>query len=103
MKILITPHTNPQGKIADAALEFEAGEPLAGLRLIGFGIWRASRPAGEPVITFPARNYTVCGESRTFAIVRPAGTGGPTAADAIRAAILDAYRAALEAGEIVTE
>lgn len=60
---------NPPGKLADAELVFEDG-PLAGLRLIGFGIWERRSGTGRNV-TFPARQYSVNGERRSFALLRP--------------------------------
>ena len=83
---------NPPGKCADAELHFTAG-PLAGLKLIGFGIWER-RSGGGRNVTFPARQYAVNGERRSFALLRPtdAGQGLTTAGqDRIREAILQAY------------
>jgi hypothetical protein len=44
--------------------------PLAGLKLIGFSIWER-RTAGGRNVTFPARQYSVNGERRSFALLRP--------------------------------
>jgi hypothetical protein len=41
-------------------------------------------------VTFPARQYSVNGERRSFALLRPA-TGEPSAQEPIRDAILEAY------------
>ena len=41
-------------------------------------------------MTFPARQYSVNGERRSFALLRPAN-GEANAQEAIREAILDAY------------
>src|SRR5688572_15306322 len=62
--------------------------PLAGLKLIGFGIWERRVGAGRNV-TFPARQYAVNGERRSFALLRP--ILDTTAQDRIRELILDAY------------
>ena len=62
---------------------------LAGLKLIGFGIWERKTGGGRNV-TFPARQYSVNGERRTFALLRPV-TGDVTAQDRIRELILQAY------------
>jgi hypothetical protein len=43
---------------------------LAGLRLIGLSIWERRNGASRNV-TFPARQYTVNGERRSFALLRP--------------------------------
>ena len=71
MMIRITPNDkgNPPGKLADAELHFLEG-PLEGLKLIGFGIWER-RGGGGRNITFPARQYAVNGERRSFALLRP--------------------------------
>ncbi len=44
--------------------------PLAGLRLLGFSIWERRAGSGRTV-TFPARTYSVNGERRSFALLRP--------------------------------
>lgn len=60
---------NPPGKLADVELLFNDG-PLAGLKLQGFGIWE-TRDGKKRNVTFPARSYTVNGERRSFALLRP--------------------------------
>src|SRR5437660_12447530 len=69
--IKITPNDkgNPPGKLADAELHFSEG-PMEGLKLIGFSIWERRGGNGRNV-TFPARQYSVNGERRTFALLRP--------------------------------
>ena len=89
MTIKITPndHANPPGKLADAELHFTDG-PLEGLKLIGFGIWER-RTGGGRNVTFPARQYSVNGERRSFALLRP--IVDTIAQDRIRELVLDAY------------
>jgi hypothetical protein len=77
------------GKLADAELVFMAG-PLAGLKLIGFSIWERRGGTGQNV-TFPARQYSVNGERRTFALLRP--VTDVSAQDTVRTLILEAYTA----------
>jgi hypothetical protein len=69
--IKITPNDkgNPPGKLAEAELHFHDG-PLEGLKLIGFSIWERRGSSGRNV-TFPARSYSVNGERRSFALLRP--------------------------------
>ena len=62
---------NPPGKLADAELHFTEGA-LDGLKLIGFGVWERRNGSGRNV-TFPARQYSVGGERRSFALLRPTG------------------------------
>ena len=71
MIVRITPNDkgNPPGKLADAELHFPDG-PLAGLRLVGFAVWER-RGGGGRNVTFPARNYSVNGERRSYALLRP--------------------------------
>jgi len=59
---------DPPGKLADAEIHFITG-PLAGLKLIGFAIWE--RKNGGRNVTHPARQYSVNGERRSFALLRP--------------------------------
>jgi hypothetical protein len=87
--IKITPNDkgNPPGKLADAELQFTDGV-VAGLKLIGFSIWERRGGSGRNV-TFPARQYAVNGERRSFALLRP--IADMTAQDAVREAILEAF------------
>jgi hypothetical protein len=78
---------NPPGKLADAELHF-AGGALDGLKLLGFAIWE--RKNGGRNVTFPARQYSVNGERRSFALLRPTMDG--TSQDRLRDMILDAYK-----------
>jgi len=78
---------NPPGKLADAELHFSGG-PLDGLKLVGFSIWE--RKTGGRSVTFPARQYSVNGERRSFALLRPIGDA--TGQDQLRDAILEAYK-----------
>ena len=86
VKIIPNDKGNPPGKLADAELHFAEG-PLEGLKLIGFGVWE--RRNGGRNVTFPARQYSVNGERRSFALLRP--TVDATSQDRIRDQILQAY------------
>jgi hypothetical protein len=94
VKIVENDRNNPPGKLADAELHFNDGT-LAGLKLIGFGIWER-RTGGGRNVTFPARQYSVNGERRSFALLRPT-TGDASAQDRIRDLILEAYAEVEEA------
>ena len=76
------------GKLAEAELYFTEGV-LDGLKLVGFTIWER-RSGGGRNVTFPARSYSVNGERRSFALLRPAA-GDATSQDRLREMILDAY------------
>lgn len=90
MVVRITPNDkgNPPGKLADAELHFMDG-PLEGLKLIGFGIWER-RGGGGRNVTFPARQYAVNGERRSYALLRPIVDS--SAQSKIRDLILEAYQ-----------
>ena len=88
IKIIPNDKGNPPGKLADVELHFTSG-PFEGMKLIGFAVWERRTGAGRNV-TFPARQYSVNGERRSFALLRPAN-GDTSAQEAIRDAILEAY------------
>src|SRR2546422_4465625 len=87
--VRITPNDkgNPPGKLADAELHFTGG-PLEGLKLVGFGIWERRGGSGRNV-TFPARQYSVNGEKRSFTLLRPMADAA--AQERIRNIVLEAY------------
>ena len=89
MTVKITPNDkgNPPGKLADAEIHFEDGY-LAGLKLVGFAVWERRNGNGRNV-TFPARQYAVNGERRSFALLRP--IGDVSAQERIRDLVLQAY------------
>lgn len=87
IKILRNDKGNPPGKLAEAELHFTDG-PLAGLKLIGFSIWERKTGNGRNV-TFPARQYAVNGERRSFALLRP--VDDTTGQDRLRELVLQAY------------
>ena len=87
VKIIPNDKGNPTGKLADAEIHFVDGV-FAGLKLIGFSIWERRNGAGRNV-TFPARQYSVNGERRSFALLRPVSDA--VAQEAVRDLILAAY------------
>ena len=89
MTIKIVPNDkgNPPGKLAEAELQFTNG-PLEGLKLIGFAVWERKTGNGRNV-TFPARQYSVNGERRSYSLLRP--VADVTAQDRLRDLILQAY------------
>jgi hypothetical protein len=90
MTVKITPNDkgNPPGKLADAELHFTEG-PLDGLKLIGFSVWERRGGNGRNV-TFPARSYSINGERRSFALLRP--IVDTTTQNRLREIILDAFQ-----------
>ena len=88
VKIVPNDKGNPPRKLGDAELHFSDGV-LAGLKLIGFGIWE-SRTGNRRSVTFPARQYSVNGERRSFALLRPIADAASQ--DKLRDLVLDAYK-----------
>lgn len=87
VKFIQNDKSYPAGKLADAELHFNSG-PLEGLKLIGFAIWE--RRDGGRNVTYPARTYSVNGERRSFALLRPAGFDAACLGQ-LRETILQAY------------
>lgn len=87
IKIVRNDKGSPPTKLADAELHFTEG-PLAGLKLLGFAIWDRANGAGHNV-TFPARNYSVNGSTRSFVLLR--AIGDEQAHQKLRDDILQAY------------
>lgn len=87
VKIMPNDKGTPSGKLADAELHFTEGH-LAGMRLLGFMVWERRTGTGRNV-TFPSRTYSVNGERRSFALLRPATD--QSSQDAVRELVLLAY------------
>jgi hypothetical protein len=87
IKIVRNDKANPPGKLADVELHFIDG-PLAGLKLLGFAVWERRSGTGQSV-TFPSRNYSVNGATRSFVLLR--AIGDDEAQDKLRDDILHAY------------
>ena len=71
------------------ALVREPGVKLAGMRLVGFSLWRS--PEGEIFVTFPSRALGVGSERRYFDYLR-AVDGDAETVKRVKAWILDEYR-----------
>ena len=84
--IVTSDRSTPAGKLADAELHFTEG-PLGGLRLVGFAVWE--RKDGGRNVTFPSRQYSVNGERRSYALLRPISDAHSN--EEIRESILRAY------------
>ena len=100
MVVKITPNDkgNPPGKLADAELHFTDGE-LDGMKLIGFAIWER-RSGGGRNVTFPARQYVVNGDRRSFALLRP--IADQQAQARVRELVLEAFSEYEERAEIAS-
>jgi len=69
VEITINRQGNPPGKLADGSLYFTEG-PLAGLCVLGFGVWERREQPSEINVTMPARQFMSKGEKRSFSLVR---------------------------------
>lgn len=87
VRIIPNERSSPVGKLADAELHFTEG-PLAGLKLLGFAVWERRSGSGRNV-TFPSRQYSVNGERRSYALLRP--LTDVKAQDHVRDVILSEY------------
>ena len=87
VKFILNDKGTPSGKLADAEIHFDDGY-FQGLKLVGFAVWERRSGNGRNV-TFPARSYSVNGERRSFALLRP--TTDSTSQDRLRDFILQAY------------
>lgn len=98
MQIKIMPNDtgNPPGKLADAEVHFTDGT-FHGMKLMGFAVWERRGGNGHNV-TFPARNYAVNGERRSYVLFRSAGD--ETAQERVRDLILRAYSEHQAAAEV---
>ena len=65
VKVLPNDKGSSSGKLADVEIHFADGV-FAGLKLIGFALWE--RKNGGRTVTFPARQYTINGERRSFSV-----------------------------------
>lgn len=94
MRVQFTHRDNgPERLECEAELLFDEVGPLAGLKLVGFSLWKS--PDGEIYVTFPSRAFGAGSDRRYFDYLRSID-GTPVAPKALKAWILDAYRAEVE-------
>ena len=87
VKIVPNDKGSPLSKLADAELHFTDGV-LEGLKLVGFAVWERRSGSGRNV-TFPSRQYTVSGDRRSFALLRPVADAASQ--ERVRDLVLQAY------------
>ena len=87
VKIVPNDKVKPPSKLADAELHFTEGE-LEGLKLVGFAVWERRSGSGRNV-TFPSRQYTVSGDRRSFALLRPVADAASQ--ERVRDLVIQAY------------
>lgn len=80
----------PKNLICEAEILFESDDSLlAGLRLVGFSLWRSE--SGETSVTMPSRSWGEAGGRKFYDLLR-AGDGGVEASRRLKAAISDQHR-----------
>ena len=89
VQVHFVPRENgPERLVTEAELHFEDG-PLAGMRLVGFCLWKS--PEGEVYLTFPSRAFGAGSERRSSDCLRAIDGNGETV-KTVKAWILDEYR-----------
>lgn len=84
----------PERVVCEAELLFESESgPLAGMKLVGFSLWRS--PEGEVYVTFPSRAFGSGSDRRFFDYLRSVEGNGADA-KRVKAWILDEFRASRE-------
>ncbi len=81
-------NNGPERLVCEAEVLFEEAGPLAGMKLVGFSLWKS--PEGEVYVTFPSRAFGVGGERRFFDYLRSV-EGQATDAKRVKAWILEEY------------
>ena len=83
--------SRPERLVCEAELIFgEESGPLAGMKLVGFSLWRS--PEGEVFVTFPSRAIGVGNDRRFFDYVRSV-EGLAADAKRVKEWILEEFRA----------
>jgi hypothetical protein len=85
----------PERLVCDAEVVFDAADgPLAGMKLVGFGLWTGAE--GDMSVTFPARAFGSGGERKFYDYLRSAENN---VADSRRVKdwILEEFRASRQA------
>ncbi len=81
--------SGPERLVCEAEVVFDEAGPLAGMKLVGFSLWRSSE--GEVYVTFPSRSFGVGSERKYFDFLRSAdGVGADV--KRVKAWILEEFR-----------
>lgn len=80
----------PERLVCEAELVFDEDGPLAGMKLVGFSLWRGAD--GEVYVTFPSRAFGAGTERRYFDYLRPAD-GVAAEARRVKEWIMEEFRA----------
>jgi len=86
--------SGPERLVCEAEIVFEEAGPLAGMKLVGFSLWRT--PEGEVSVTFPARAFGAGSDRRFFDYLRSAAADA-AAVKRVKAWIVEEFRASTRA------
>ena len=92
IRVIFTKKENsPERMVCEAELIFDENlEPLSGLKLVGFSLWRS--PEGEVYVTFPSRAVGAGNERRYHDYVRSVDGKGESV-KRLKAWLVDQYHA----------
>jgi len=80
----------PERLVCDAEVVFDQEDPLTGMKLVGFALWRSAD--GDVYVTFPSRAFGASNERKFFDYLR--STEGQSAdVKRVKDWILGEYRA----------
>ena len=86
--------SGPERLVCEAELVFDEEGPLAGMKLVGFGLWRGAD--GEIHVTFPARAFGPGNERKFYDYLR-AVDGMLAESKRVKSWIIEEYRASSRA------
>ncbi len=92
----VSRESGPERLVCEVELVFPSTGILAGLKLVGFSLWRS--PEGEIYVTLPSRAFGAGSERRFFDYLRSV-EGNAAAAKALKEAIIAAYKAQAASGD----
>ena len=85
----VTRENGPERLVCEAEILFGDDGPLAGLKLVGFSLWKG--PDGEVYVTFPSRAFGAGSERKYFDYLRSVD-GTLETVKRLKAWIVDEYR-----------
>jgi hypothetical protein len=81
----------PERLVCEAEIVFDEDGPLAGMKLVGFSLWRSAE--GEVFVSFPSRAFGIATERRFFDYLRSV-EGNAADGRKVKDWILEEYRTA---------
>jgi hypothetical protein len=90
----VTRENGPERLVCEAEIAFGENGPLAGLKLVGFSLWRG--PDGEVYVTFPSRAFAAGNDRKYFDYLRSVD-GTLETVKRLKAWIVEEYRNSAQA------